>query len=1001
MVPQVNLVPSVLTANLPQLELGPSVAGAVQNYAQGGTLGLANGAVEQVYASVVPDVIHNANMIGGNDSITVGDGNNVVFGNYGVIGALPTTGIANIDNQLLGLSNSMMGMLTQLSTLSTAQDALDVLQGHATAYTVSIGNERIAYGNGNNTIIGNVGQYLVPGVAFAPGSGTLAQSATAFEQNLLNMQVLVADLSYVAHEAAVQDISTYASLSQFSGTFNASATLRAATHDLVLDNTTIVPVTASVSGSNLLIGNNGIVIQPGINTITPNWASNASAATLASIGSQLTQMETGFNNGAGALLNSLHPFSPSNSAAAQFLFNGGAGFILHFANDTVTGAAGSNLLVGTLGVVLDPVFLGSTSAANSADLQAIMVSAIDRLFLGSYSAPSAIAAAWGATATLQQRNLADFSSAGGYVFNGPKSSVTIDSNTISTGSGYARVYAGIASLVPVIGAQPGLIQTFNAYPSGMPGVASTANYNYVLGFGPLGVLQPWQTNETEPSRFQVDANVIYGGSGINVLFGSIGDDTIYAGSGSAKISGGWGFNTIYGGSSASTTGVSDTIVYNRVTDRVILGNIRTIAASALNTTPTSPLLPASWTTTVGQTLSTGMQTSAGRSPIITGYTIAPAQTPVVPYVAPAMEAAAPTLSVTGAGTRLFAASMVPPVDPIGPSFGDLASAGFWSTSAMDQVGSSAVPAVVSEVMPAQPTVTSLPAYANYNAISPVKASDKPVESTTPTPVAATPVVAAVITAGGTSTPVQAAQNAIVVTVAPPISTPVVAPEIVTMSAALPAQPAPIVALSTAQVSGMVDSQVTAGLTFVLTSMPVTSFIIGLVQEAIVTVTSAPISISSLMQGDTGPANPQAANALLQGIDVLPSAGTAHQVDGDRRNHLAIDPALLQLAAPIRDGADPAPDIIRAIRNSEIVVRTSTTVEEPAEPMTWRFQEDTGTFTPVDMPTYAFEGLKISREQAVATPDAVQPELDTYVVNTSWVQGLRRMSREALRQLFNS
>ena len=128
--PAVNLLPSALTAGMPQLELGPATdAGSLRAMAQSGDLARADGSTLKVYASVVPDLIHNKNALPGNDVINAGSGTDVVFGDYGLIGALPTTGIAAINTQLQGLSVSMLGLINGFSALSTAQDALDDRHG--------------------------------------------------------------------------------------------------------------------------------------------------------------------------------------------------------------------------------------------------------------------------------------------------------------------------------------------------------------------------------------------------------------------------------------------------------------------------------------------------------------------------------------------------------------------------------------------------------------------------------------------------------------------------------------------------------------------------------------------------------------------------------------------------------------------------------------------------------------------------------------------------------
>src|SRR5207253_3215161 len=112
-VPSVNLLPSALTPNAPQFEMAPSGFGALGALAEGGTLALANGKHLTIFASVVPSLLWGSPALPGSNIINGGSGNDTIFGNYGEIGALPTTGIAAIDGQLQGLSVTMLGLLTQ------------------------------------------------------------------------------------------------------------------------------------------------------------------------------------------------------------------------------------------------------------------------------------------------------------------------------------------------------------------------------------------------------------------------------------------------------------------------------------------------------------------------------------------------------------------------------------------------------------------------------------------------------------------------------------------------------------------------------------------------------------------------------------------------------------------------------------------------------------------------------------------------------------------------
>ena len=264
--PSVNLLPSALTPNMPQLEMAPQGFGGLGGLAQGGSLALAGSSAHlTVFASVIPSLLNGSPALPGSNTINGGNGNDTIFGNYGVIGALPTTGISAIDAQLQGLSVSMMGLITQFSALSTAEDALNVAQeGSHSPNLIAAENNVITVGNGNDTIFGNVGEYLIPDVAFAQGTGSLASNAVALDTYLLDMQEVVAEMSYVAHEAGQQAINA----------FGAIANPAASSHLIDIGNDTI---TITGSGSDLVVGDNGIVLMPGVGTTTSNWATGVAS----------------------------------------------------------------------------------------------------------------------------------------------------------------------------------------------------------------------------------------------------------------------------------------------------------------------------------------------------------------------------------------------------------------------------------------------------------------------------------------------------------------------------------------------------------------------------------------------------------------------------------------------------------------------------------------------------------------------------------------------------
>jgi Ca2+-binding RTX toxin-like protein len=112
--------------------LGPATgAGSLQDMAGSGNLTENNGAVVQVFTSVVPSLIQSLHMLPGNNTIVAGDGNDVVFGDYGLINPMQSTGIAQIDGQLEGISATLMGLLNQFSALATVHSATAMTRSSA------------------------------------------------------------------------------------------------------------------------------------------------------------------------------------------------------------------------------------------------------------------------------------------------------------------------------------------------------------------------------------------------------------------------------------------------------------------------------------------------------------------------------------------------------------------------------------------------------------------------------------------------------------------------------------------------------------------------------------------------------------------------------------------------------------------------------------------------------------------------------------------------------
>ena len=935
--PVMNLLPSLLTPNLPQLELGPGdLPGSIAGLAQAGDLTSGDGSYFVASASVIPQLLRQGGALSGNDTITAGNGDNLIFGDYGIIGAVPTTGLQAIDEQLQGLSVTAMGLLTQLSALSTAQDALDVAQGAASPYVVAIGNDHITVGTGSNTIFGDVGQYLIPGVGVARGTGPLASNALAFDARLLDMQEIFGDASFVVNEAGRQVIANFASTTHFQGVYDPSAPLRSATHLLSIGDDVIT--IKGGYGADLVIGDNGVVIMPGVGTATVNWASGVSAAELGSVDQQLRALEASRGAAMSAQFAADHPFTPEYDAAAQSLFKGGKGFQLNIGDDTISGGGGRSTIIGDTGLILDPVIAaGASSAAAANDVEAIMVATIDRLFLGAYSAAGAIADSHGVAAVLAQAGVVDWSSAGGYVFNGSSSDIRVNSDKISAGDGAGLIFGDNGVVLPQMGSATGLVSAFRAFPSGETGGTPMADYNYIYGFGPLGSLHTWISPASAPSHFAVDADTITGGAGANVMFGELGDDVIAGGSGNDQISGGWGFNTVSGG------GGTNYIVYNRAHDAYLSSGGHDIARSALAVSAASTILQTNLSSPIGLNLADGMLSDPPASLHWSGQAH---ETPLVytPVTPASIQAASfPGFGASSGGTVIggfFSATSIPPVEmpvesfiqsvswlapvlpPLDPPFFEgldapvTKSAGGQAPDvAASAASSAAAPVVASDPAPASaapsavaPVVASdpAPASAALSAVVSVVASD-------PAPASAAPSAVASVVASDPA-PAPAAPTAVASVAASDPAPAPAAPSVVASVAASDPAPAsaapsvvvPVVASDPAPASAAPSAVVPVVASDPAPASAASSAVVPVVASDPAPASAAPTAVVPVVASDPAPAS--AAPSVVVPVvasDAAPASAApsvvASVVASDAASASAAPSAVVPVVA-----SDPAP-----------------------------------------------------------------------------------------------
>ena len=447
-VPSMNLEPSALTVDNPQLVMPPPGFGTLNGLAQGGNLLIGGGQQLQIYASIVPSLLNSSPGLPGSNTINGGSGNDVIFGNFGQIGAQVGTGIERLDDQLADLSSSMMDVIENLSALSSAQYMLGLAKAGATStVTIAMENNTINVGSGNNLVFGNSGSYIEPDISFAPSaSGSLLTDAVNFDTYMLDMEEVATDMSDVAQELGQTVIASFA----------ASPAGIAAQHgrDPQDDDTGIVnlelgndAITVTGNGNNIIIGDDGFVFMQGANATTLYWAAGQSNATLNKIDQTLEQLEQNFNQSLQQQLRYDQPFTKFGGDAGQLLFDYGGGIQVTIGNDVINGGGGNSVLIGDSAILLD-IVAGSGATKQQVQQQDNTNPLQNILFQGADQAVNQAASAFGADGNLGQFQQTSLFSAGNYVFTGNHSASKLNFDTINAGGGADLIYGGSAFLGP-------------------------------------------------------------------------------------------------------------------------------------------------------------------------------------------------------------------------------------------------------------------------------------------------------------------------------------------------------------------------------------------------------------------------------------------------------------------------------------------------------------------------------------------------------------------------
>ncbi len=273
--PALTLNPQELISNAPQLAVDMNSVPTLQPYiAAALPSATASGQTVTPFIAFVPDVVHHAGALPGNDRINMDangvpiadPGNDMIFGDNATFVAPVVSGLAVIDNAAVQNTNELTGALQALHFAGLDYD--QYLHTHAGGVgaagetnQINIGNDVINGGSGDDVIFGDDARVVVPSfIGLLVRDASLKATALAYYDYLRDFQQITVDVEYAALESQGQILNALVADAKASGVVRPKSGVFSDPHyhTLAIGNDSI----QGGDGGDLIIGDAGVVLSP-------------------------------------------------------------------------------------------------------------------------------------------------------------------------------------------------------------------------------------------------------------------------------------------------------------------------------------------------------------------------------------------------------------------------------------------------------------------------------------------------------------------------------------------------------------------------------------------------------------------------------------------------------------------------------------------------------------------------------------------------------------------